>query len=204
MTLSSPVLRVATSVSAAVLAITVSFFSGGPVAVAAEPTPASTTSLAECLLLFCVPKPAGEPEPGGPTRTQEPGQPEGPTDPPADPVPAPPEQAAPPAAPPAATAPALAAPSAGPEETAGSQTPPTTAAGAAGSPPPTGASGRQDWNTPATKSAKATGAPALAAVGDSGPGGPALLPIIAGVLLLGVAGASFTWWGRNRFRVGAH
>lgn len=72
------------------------------------------------------------------------------------------------------------------------------------SPPPTGASSGQDWNTPVTKPAKATPAAAVAPAGDPGPAGPALLPIIAGVLLLGMAGASFIWWGRNRFRVGAH
>lgn len=35
--------------------------------------------------------------------------------------------------------------------------------------------------------------------GDSG-GGPALLPVIAGILPLGTAAASFAWWGRNRLR----
>jgi hypothetical protein len=29
-------------------------------------------------------------------------------------------------------------------------------------------------------------------------GGPGLLPIMAGALLVGVAGLAFAWWGRNR------
>jgi hypothetical protein len=30
-------------------------------------------------------------------------------------------------------------------------------------------------------------------------GGPKLLAIMAGVLLVGAAGLAFAWWGRNRF-----
>jgi hypothetical protein len=29
-------------------------------------------------------------------------------------------------------------------------------------------------------------------------GGPGLLSVMAGVLLVGVAGLAFAWWGRNR------
>ncbi|MDT0194572.1 MULTISPECIES: hypothetical protein [unclassified Arthrobacter] len=89
-----------------------------------------------------------------------------------------------------------AAPSAEAEDSA---TPSATATGLTASPPPTGASSGRDWNTPVTKSAKATRVAAVAPDGDSG-GGPALLPVIAGILLLGAAAASFAWWGRNRLR----
>jgi hypothetical protein len=96
MTPSSPVFRVAsTTASAAVLAITVGLFPGGPAAAdSPEPTPASTTSPEQCLLV-CWSGPANDPEPAGPTRTGKPKNPESPPAPPADPVPAPPEQPAP-------------------------------------------------------------------------------------------------------------
>jgi outer membrane biosynthesis protein TonB len=204
MTPSSPVFRVAlTSASAVVLAITLGLVPGGPAAAdSTQPIPASTTAPEQCVLLFCGPAPADDPKPAEPTRTQKPTEPQSPPAAPADPVPAPPEQPAPSVAPPAETAPSPAAQSAGPEE---SPSPSRAAAtGAAASPPPTGASSGQDWNTPVTRSAKPTPVAAVTTPGDPGPDGPALLPVIAGVLLLGTACASFVWWGRNRYRVGAH
>jgi len=213
MTPSSPVFRVAwTTAPAAVLALTVALFPGGPAAAdTPEPAPLSTTSPDQCFLLLCGPGPAGTQGPAEPTRTQEPEQRENPPAPPVDPVPAPPEQSAPSVAPPAVD-PVPVAPSAGTEETAGSPEPSTSAARAVSSPPPTGASSGQDRNTPVPHSVTPAGAAAVtpagaAAVtpaGDPGPGGPAFLPITAGVLLLGIAAASFIWWGRNQFRVGAH
>jgi outer membrane biosynthesis protein TonB len=205
MTPSSPVFRVAsTTASAAVLAITVGLFPGGPAAAdSPEPTPASTTSPEQCLLV-CWSGPANDPEPAGPTRTGKPKNPESPPAPPADPVPAPPEQPAPSDTRPAGTDPAPAAPAAEPEGTAAGPSVAATATGSAGSPPPTGTSSGQDWNTPVTRSAQASRVAAVTPGRDPGSGGPALLPIIAGVLLLGAAGASFIWWGRNRFRPRAH
>jgi outer membrane biosynthesis protein TonB len=205
MTPSSPVFRVAsTTASAAVLAITVGLFPGGPAAAdSPEPTPASTTSPEQCLLV-CWSGPANDPEPAGPTRTGKPKNPESPPAPPADPVPAPPQQPTPSDTRPARTDPAPAAPAAEPEGTAAGPSVAATATGSAGSPPPTGASSGQDWNTPVTRSAQASRVAAVTPGRDPGSGGPALLPIIAGVLLLGAAGASFIWWGRNRFRPRAH
>ncbi|MGX1161767.1 hypothetical protein FBY31_4172 [Arthrobacter sp. SLBN-100] len=91
--------------------------------------------------------------------------------------------------------------SAEPEDSAG---PTASATGYAGSPPPTGTSSGQDWNTPVTRSAQASRVAAVTPGRDSGSSNSGLLPIIGGVLLLGAAGASFIWWGRNRFRAGAH
>jgi outer membrane biosynthesis protein TonB len=205
MTPSSPVFRVAsTTASAAVLAITVGLFPGGPAAAdSAEPTPASTTSPDQCLLV-CWSGPTEDPAAAGPTRTRKPKEPESPPAPPADPLPAPPQQPAPSDTAPAGTDPLPATPAAEPEDTVAGPSVAATATGSAGSPPPTGASSGQDWNTPVTRSAQASRVAAVTPGRDPGSGGPALLPIIAGVLLLGAAGASFIWWGRNRFRPRAH
>jgi outer membrane biosynthesis protein TonB len=203
MTPSSPVFRVAsTTASAAVLAITLGLFPGGPAAAdSPEPTPVSTTSPDQCLLV-CWSGPADNTEPAEPARTRKPKDPESPPAPPVDPVPAPPEQPAPSDTPPAGTDPVPSAPAAEPEEAAAGPSPAAT--GSVGSPPPTGASSGQDWNTPVTRSAQASRVAAVTPGRDPGSGDPALLPIIAGVLLLGAAGASFIWWGRNRFRAGVH
>jgi hypothetical protein len=93
-------------------------------------------------------------------------------------------------------------PAAPPAEPEGPTTDPTASAATRSvvSPPPTGASSGQDWNTPVTRSAKATRVADVAPANDPGDGGPALLPIIAGTLLLGAAGVAFTWLGRNRLR----
>jgi hypothetical protein len=60
-------------------------------------------------------------------------------------------------------------------------------------------SAASNWDIPVTKSAKPTQAAAVSRNDGSGLfGGPGLLPIMAGVLLVGVAGLAFAWWGRNR------
>lgn len=204
MTPSSPVLRVAsTTASAAVLAITLALFPAGPAsAQTTEPTPASTTSPDQCFLVFCGAEPAGDPKPAEPTRTRKPREPQSPPAPPADPVTAAPEQPAPSVAPPDHTVPVPVAPAAEPEESTSPSA--VTATGSSVSPPPTGPSSGQDWNTPVTRSARASRVAAVTPGRDPGSGDPAVLPIIAGVLLLGAAGASFLWWGRNRSRLRAH
>ncbi|MGO4189883.1 hypothetical protein [Pseudarthrobacter sp. TAF60_1] len=61
-------------------------------------------------------------------------------------------------------------------------------------------SAESNWDTPVTKSARPTQAAAVSRNDGTGLlGGPGLLPIMAGVLLVGVAGLAFAWWGRNRF-----
>jgi hypothetical protein len=199
MTPSAPVLRyVPATAAAAVLAVTLCFFPDGPASAdSTEPTPAATTSPDQCFLLLCEPQTAADPKPGEPARTQKPREPQSPPAPPADPVPAPPQQPAPPVETPAGTVPAPGAPLAEPEEPTSEPTV-SSATESAVSPPPTGASSGHDWNKPVTKSATATRVAAVAPA--DGDGGPALLPIIAGTLLLGVAAAAFAWWGRNRFR----
>ena len=60
-------------------------------------------------------------------------------------------------------------------------------------------SAESNWDTPVTRSAKPTQAAAVSRNDGSGLfGSPGLLPIMAGVLLVGVAGLAFAWWGRNR------
>jgi hypothetical protein len=57
-----------------------------------------------------------------------------------------------------------------------------------------------NWNKPITKSARPTQA---AAVSDGDDGfDEGVLPVTAGVLLVGLAGLSFAWWSRNR--IAAH
>jgi len=57
-----------------------------------------------------------------------------------------------------------------------------------------------NWNKPITKSATPTQAAAVSRNDGSGLfGSPGLLAIMAGVLLVGVAGLAFALWGRNRF-----
>ena len=54
-----------------------------------------------------------------------------------------------------------------------------------------------NWNKPVTKSATPT--QAAASKGDGpGFGDPGLLTIMAGVLLVGLGGLAFAWYGRNR------
>jgi outer membrane biosynthesis protein TonB len=125
-----------------------------------------------------------------PTQEPAPAQPE-------VPVPGPPAKQVP-AAPAPAPEPTLAPePVATAEETA-------TAEATTASPSPTattaGPSAESNWNKPITKSARPTQAAAIPD-GDDG-AGTGLLPITAGVLLVGLGGLSFVWWGRNR--ISAH
>jgi outer membrane biosynthesis protein TonB len=138
--------------------------------------------------------------------TTGPGEDQGKPDPkPTQEPPAPAQPAVPAPAPPAKQVPAAPepeptlapVPSATVEETATAE--PTTA-----SPSPTpstaGPSTESNWNKPITKSAKPTQAAAVSGGDDSGSTG--LLPITAGVLLVGLGGLSFAWWSRNR--ISAH
>jgi hypothetical protein len=54
-----------------------------------------------------------------------------------------------------------------------------------------------DWNKPIAKSAKPTQA-SVSTYNGPDPGHQKLLPVTAGVLLVGLSGLSFAWWGRNR------
>jgi hypothetical protein len=206
MTPSPPVLRVVSATaSAAVLAISVGLFPGGPAAAdSTEPSAGaapSTQAPAGCQLL-CLPVLGEEMSPPETERPRKAKEPVAPPGQPAAPAPAAPNQPAEPAAPPAATVPAPAAPSAvpAPEAADSGQAPPETAAPASSTPPSNGTAGASNWNTPVTRSAKATQVAAVAPVADPGADDPAPLPIIAGVLLVGAAGVAFAWWGRNRLR----
>ena len=71
--------------------------------------------------------------------------------------------------------------------------------------PPTGPSSGVDWNSPVNRTAgPARMAAAAAPARDEGPGGPALLPIALGALLVGVSAGAFAWWNRNRNRLRSH
>ena len=59
-----------------------------------------------------------------------------------------------------------------------------------------------NWNKPVTKSTEATQAAAVSNSHGPGFGDPGLLTILAGILLMGLGGLAFAWWGRNR--VSAH
>lgn len=64
---------------------------------------------------------------------------------------------------------------------------------------PATASTESNWDKPIAKTAKPTQAAAVSRNDGSGLfGGPGLLAIMGGVLLLGVAGLAFAWWSRNR------
>jgi hypothetical protein len=71
------------------------------------------------------------------------------------------------------------------------------ATSATGATPSTSPSTDSNWNKPVTKSATPTQAGASG--GDRpGFGDPGLLTIMAGVLLVGLGGLAFAWYGRNR------
>lgn len=73
------------------------------------------------------------------------------------------------------------------------------ATSAPGSAPSTaGPPSEPNWNKPVTKSANPTQAAALSKGGGPGFGDPGLLTIMAGVLLVGLGGLAFAWYGRNR------
>lgn len=176
---SSSVLRdVSAAATAAVLALLV----GLSVAVPAQAEDGESTS--DCLLLC-----ESEDEEPRPTETPTPAPPA---------VPAPVIPSPPPAPPVPAEVPTLAPePSVPPAEETPSAAPSTVIP----SPPPSSATPSTDsnWDKPITKSAKPTQAAAVSRNGGPGLfGGPGLLAIMAGVLLVGLSGLAFAWWSRNR------
>ncbi|MCP8998894.1 hypothetical protein NFC73_03960 [Pseudarthrobacter sp. RMG13] len=176
---SSSLLRdVSAAAAAAVLALLVGLSAAVPAqAEDGEPTP--QLCLLNCETASTEPKDPGK------------GKPEVP---PVVPSPVVPTQ---PAAPAPVMVPTLAPePSASPTEESPSAAPSTTIP----SPPSSAtASTEPNWNKPVTKSAKPTQAAAVSRNDGSGLfGGPGLLAIMAGVLLVGVAGLAFAWWSRNR------
>lgn len=186
---SSPVLRAVYATVASVgMALAVGF---GAVGVAHADSPTadpSPTVCGSCQQPTIGPgEDQGKPDPKPTNDPQVPG-------PPAVTAPAPPAKQVP-AAPEPVPEPTLAPePSATVEETATAE--PTTASP---SPTPSTASPstESNWNKPITKSAKPTQAAAVS--GNGGPSsGSGLLPIMAGVLLVGLGGVSFAWWSRNR------
>lgn len=186
---SSPVLRPVPATFAAVgLALAVGLGAVGA-AHAESPTPEPTPTVCE---EPCNPITAGPGEGQGkpdPKPTQEPSVPAQP----ADPAPAPPAQKVPAAPEPEPTlAPAT------PEETATAE---ATTASPGPTPSTAGPSTESNWNKPIKKSAKPTQAAAVSGSDGTGPGA-GLLPIVAGVLLVGLGGISFAWWSRNR--ISAH
>lgn len=134
----------------------------------------------------------------GPDNTQTPPQPEEPTGLPSSSAPVIEPPAPAPAVPvaPAPVSTIAPEPSVSPAEETPSDAPGTTIP----SPSPSAtASTESNWNKPITKTAKPTQAAAVSRNDNSGLfGGPGLLAIMGGVLLLGVAGLAFAWWGRNR------
>ena len=131
----------------------------------------------------------GKPDPK-PTQEPDPAQPE-------VPVPAPPAKKVP-AAPAPPPEPTLAPePGATAEESAAAE---ATTASPSPTAPTSGPSTESNWNKPITKSARPTQAAAVSGSDDGS--GSGLLPITAGVLLVGLGGLSFVWWSRNR--ISAH
>ncbi|WP_255769694.1 hypothetical protein [Pseudarthrobacter sulfonivorans] len=134
-------------------------------------------------------KPTGSPSPT-PTAITPPSE-QNPT------VPAVPVAPAPAVAPPAAPEPAVSPDAETPTPEAATSTVSPSAASVSPSAVP---SAESNWDTPVTRTAKTTQAAAVSRNDGSGLfGGPGLLPIMAGVLLVGAAGLAFAWWGRNRF-----
>ncbi|MGY4540899.1 outer membrane biosynthesis protein TonB [Arthrobacter sp. UYNi723] len=174
---SSSVLR---DVSAAVLALLVGLSAAVPAqAEEGEPTPG-------LCIINCDP---GNQKPG-PTGTPTPSP--TPSAPVIEPPPPPPAPVAP------APVPTLAPePSVSPAEETPSAAPSTTIPSPSSS--AATASTESNWNKPITKAAKPTQAAAVSRNDGAGLfGGPGLLAIMGGVLLVGVAGLAFAWWSRNR------
>ncbi|HEY8701299.1 MAG TPA: hypothetical protein VIM08_10145, partial [Arthrobacter sp.] len=97
--------------------------------------------------------------------------------------------------PPAAPAPVPSlAPEPGVVETPSTE---ATASTPAATPSTAGPSTESNWNKPIPTSAQPTHAASSGDGPDSGNGG--LLPVTAGLLLLGLGGLSITWWSRNRY-----
>ncbi|MET3172190.1 UNVERIFIED_ORG: type IV secretory pathway VirB10-like protein [Arthrobacter sp. UYCu721] len=174
---SSSVLRAVSAAAAtAVLALLVGLSAAAPVKAEGE-TPSSNCGL------ICLDDKRGPKETPTPSPTQTSSAPaiEPPAPPPAPVAPAPTF------APELSVSPAGQTPSAVPSTTI-----PSPASSAA-------PSTESNWNKPITKSAKPTQAAAVSRNDGSGLfGGPGLLAIMGGVLLLGVAGLAFAWWSRNR------
>ena len=168
--------------AAVVVAVSVGLCAGAPAS--AETSDTSPTCGLICLPGLSEPDPKDSRTPRPKPTTEEPSAP---------PAPAPPP-------PPAETAPATVAtlaptPSEGASEVATSEAS-TAAPGATSTTavPSTDA----NWNKPITKSAKPTQAAAVSGTDGPGFGDPGLLAILLGVLLMGVGGLAFAWWGRNR------
>lgn len=86
-----------------------------------------------------------------------------------------------------------------PSETAVQETPSAEAVTSApGATPSTSPSTDSNWNKPLTKSASPTQAAAAPKGDGPGFGDPGLLSVMAGVLLVGIGGLAFAWWGRTR------
>jgi len=175
--------------AASVVALSIGLWAVAPAnAETSEPTPTCG--------LICIPG-LSEPDPKDPRTPRPKPTSEEPTSPPAP---------APPALPPAEPAPApvhTLAPAA--TEPAGEGSAEASAEAATGAPSATPSalpSTESNWNKPITKSTKPTQAAAVS--NDDGPGfgDPGLLTIFVGVLLMGLGGLAFAWWGRNR--VSAH
>ena len=202
MTPSSPALRVVSiAAAAAVLAMAVSFFPGRPAAAdSAATAPAATPGAqapADDCGLVCLPILDGRPEPADPEQPRQTTT-GTPAPPPAAEAPAGPQA---PGASPAAAVPGTVPSTPDPADGAAPDGAPAeaTAPGTSPAPPKSSAAG-PDWNTPVTRSARATQAAAITAGSGAGTGGPELLPIAAGTLLVGAGGGAFIWWGRNRLR----
>ncbi|MHC6231512.1 hypothetical protein ACX5I6_18320 [Arthrobacter sp. MMS24-T111] len=202
---SAPVLRtVSTTATAAVMALAFGIFPTGPAAAATpqpSPTQASGTQTTPDCGLLCLPVLASSPDTG---QTGRPRKSKDPVPPPAQPAPPPaeaPVQPPQPAGPPAATAPQADA-SVPPADAEAANDGAATAVQSADAAyrPPTGPSSGKDWNSPVTRSAAPTQLAAVSPARGEGPGGPALLPIALGTVLLAVAAGAFAWWNRNRLR----
>ncbi|MFF1882471.1 hypothetical protein ACFVVC_13505 [Pseudarthrobacter sp. NPDC058196] len=202
---SAPVLRtVSTTATAAVMALAFGIFPAGPAAAATpqpSPTQASGTQTTTDCGLLCLPVLASSPDTGQagrPRKSKDPVPPPAQPAPPAGEAPVQPPQ---PAGPPAATAPpADASAPPGDAEAAPDGAATATPSAGAGYRPPTGPSSGQDWNSPVTRSAAPTQLAAVSPARGEGPGGPALLPIALGTVLLAIAAGAFAWWNRNRLR----
>jgi hypothetical protein len=187
---SSAVLRnVSATVAGAFLALTLGLSAAVPAhAETGEPTPSCLLNCGVILVDSGDKTPPGNPGKQDPRPTIEPPAP-------APALPAPPAAPAPAAPEPIATT--APEPIVSPTEETASSAPSTT--GPSTSPSSTTPSTESNWNTPVTKSAKPTQAAGVSRNDGSGLfGSPGLLAIMAGVLLVGVAGLAFAWWGRNR------
>ena len=173
-----------TTAAAAVLALSAGLCAVAPAnAETSEPTPTCG--------LICLPG-LSDPDPKDPRTPRPKPSPEEPSTPPAPAPPAPPRPAETAAAPVPTLAPE-------PGESAVDGTPGAAGATATGTTLSTaGPSTESNWNKPITKSTKPTQAAAISGADGPGFGDPGLLTILVGVLLVGLGGLAFAWWGRNR------